>query len=61
MDDKNKFGPEIEFRKMQEAIANLLRVKDEYARGLFALYRSYQEAGFTQLEALELLKAMLKQ
>jgi hypothetical protein len=56
---KDNFQPEIEFRKMQEAVANLIRVKDEYARGLFAIYSAYQEAGFTKKESMELLKAFI--
>lgn len=56
---EQNFKPEIEFRKMQEAIANLLRVKDEYAKGLFAIYEAYQEAGFTKKESMELLKTFM--
>ena len=50
---------DVEFRKMQEAVANLLAVKDEMAKGFFEMYVAYQKAGFTKEEALDLVKRIL--
>jgi len=51
---------DVQFRQMQEAVANLLKVKDEMAKGLYEMYKAYQEAGFKKKEAMELLKTILK-
>jgi len=51
---------DVQFRIMQEAVANLLKVKDEMAKGLFEMYKAYQKAGFKKKEAMELLKTILK-
>lgn len=51
---------DIEFRKMQEAVANIIKIKDEYAKGLFELYEAYQKAGFKKEEAMQLLLSLIK-
>lgn len=51
---------EVELRKFQEAVANLLLIKEEFAKSLFELYKAYQKAGFTKNEALELVKTTFK-
>jgi len=46
---------DIEYRKIQEAIANLLQVKDEIAQGAYGLFEAYKNAGFTEEQALKLV------
>ena len=50
---------DVEFRKMQEAVANMLKCKDEYAKGVFGIYKAFVVAGFTRREAMDLVKATL--
>ena len=50
---------DTEFRKIQEAIANLLLVKDEIAKGAYELFKAYENAGFDKQQALQLVFACL--
>jgi hypothetical protein len=50
---------DIEYRKIQEAIANLLNVKDEIAKGAYGLFKAYTEAGFTEEQAIKLVISCL--
>ncbi|MFX0084242.1 MAG: hypothetical protein ACFFAU_01110 [Candidatus Hodarchaeota archaeon] len=50
---------EVEFRRFQEAMANMVRMKDEVAESLFELYKAYQKAGFTKNESMTLIKALM--
>ena len=50
---------DIEYRKIQEAIANLLQVKDEIAQGAYGLFEAYKNAGFTEEQALKLVISYL--
>lgn len=52
---------DVEFRRMQEAVANIIKIKDEYAKDLFELYEAYKKAGFTKEEAMQLLISFIKQ
>lgn len=50
----------IEFRRLQEGVANLLIAKNEIAKATYAIYQSHIEAGFTKKEAMELTKHLIK-
>ena len=44
---------------MQEAVANMLKIAPEYAKGLFGLYKEYVKAGFTSKQAMQLICAFV--
>jgi hypothetical protein len=46
---------DTEFRKIQEAIANLVLVKEEIAKGAYELFKAYEKAGFDKTQALHLV------
>lgn len=46
---------DIELRKFQEAMANLCKIKDEYSKALYSMYKSFKDAGFSKTEALTLI------
>ena len=50
----------VDFRKLQEAVANMVIIKDEIAKATYALYTAHIEAGFTKKEAMELTKHLIK-
>ena len=50
---------DIEFRKIQEAMANLLKTKNEIAEGTYSMFQAYKKAGFKEKQALKLIIAML--
>ena len=50
----------IEFRKLQESVANILVVKDEIAKATYGIYQALIKEGFTKKEAMELTKHLIK-
>ncbi len=46
---------DINFRKMQEAVAEMLKVAPEYAKGMFGLYTEYLKVGFTTEQSMQLI------
>lgn len=55
VENKNEFNASIEARKMQEAVANMLAMSSEYAKGVYGLYKSFRVAGFNEGQALYLI------
>lgn len=50
----------VEFRKLQEAVANIDLIKDEIAKASYSLYKAFIKEGFTKKEAMELTKHLIK-
>lgn len=50
----------IEFRKIQEGIANFLKYSDEIAKMSKAFFNSYKKQGFTDEQALKLCSDMTR-
>jgi len=52
---------EVDFRKLQEACADLLRIKDEIAKAAYKLFKAFIKAGFTEKQVLILvIKSLFK-
>lgn len=49
-----------EFRKTQEAVANIGIIKDEIAKASYSIYKAFIKQGFTKKEAMELTKHLIK-
>jgi len=50
----------VDFRKLQEGVADMIIAKDEIAKATYGLYAAHIKAGFTKKEAMEITKHMIK-